>query len=156
MSLLKSLLMPVLILFGLMIGGCSSTSVVSTEVYDEISKIGISIEKGRSEQLYRQELQRMISQNGVQPEAYELRTKITSSTGDNNMVMSASFELYDQSTGETILTHSFSSSASIGGVSSTFGSSQAENHAQERLSLSLAQKTFGQLMLFFSERQHSS
>ncbi len=154
MLLLRSL--TALVLTGFILAGCSTSSVVSNDVYNEISKIGISIDKGRSEQLYRQELQRMISRNGLQPQAYELRTSITSATGDNNMVMTASFELYDQTTGNVILTHSFSSSASIGAVSSSFGSSQAENHAQERLSLNLAQKTFGQLMLFFSDRQSSS
>ena len=136
----------------ILLAGCSSTSVVNTAVYDEISKIGISIDKGRTEQLYRQELQRMINRNGLQDQQYELRSEISSDIGDNNVVMSVKFELYDQSVGEVILSHGFSSSASIGAVSSTFASSQAEDHAQERLSLILAQKTFGHLMLFFSNR----
>ena len=151
MSLLKSFF--ALVSVGFLLTACSSTSVVDKDIYDEISKIGISIDKGRPEQLYRQELQRMISRNGLLDQQYELRSVITSSTGDNNMIMGVSFDLYDQTTGNVILSHSFSSSASIGGVSSTFGSSQAENHARERLSLSLSQKTFGQLMLFFTKRQ---
>ena len=150
MSLLKSLTVAFLSIF--ILAGCSSTSVVDTAVYDEISKIGISIDKGRTEQLYRQELQRMISRNGLQDQQYELRSEISSDIGDNNVVMSVKFVLYDQSVGEEILRHGFSSSASIGAVSSTFASSQAEDHAQERLSLILAQKTFGHLMLFFSNR----
>ena len=153
MSLLKSFF--VVLGASLFLTACSSVSVVDKQVYDEISKIGISIDKGRPEQLYRQELQRMISRNGLQDQRYELRSEITSSTGDNNMIMAVSFDLYDQSTGDVILSHGFSSAASIGGVSSTFGSSQAENHARERLSLSLAQKTFGQLMLYFTKRQNT-
>jgi hypothetical protein len=141
---------------GVFMAGCGPTSMVQTAVYDEISKIGINIDEGRPEQLYRQELQRIINRNGLQPQQYDLNSTITSSIGDNNMVMSVEFELYKQSTGEVILNHSFSSSASIGAVSSSFGSSQAEKHAQERLSLSLAQKTFGHLMLFFSKRLSAS
>ena len=150
MSLLKSF--SAFIFSILILAGCSSTAVVSPEVYSEISKIGISIDKGRAEQLYRQEFQRMISRNGLQDQEYRLSSQISSSVGDNNMVMTVQFELYDQSEGEAILSHSFTSSASIGAVSSSFGSAQAENHAEERLSLSLAQKTYGHLMLFFSQR----
>ena len=150
MSLLKSLF--TVICAGFLLSACSSTALVDQSVYDEISKISVSIDKGRSEQLYRQELERLISRNGLQPERYQLRSKITSSSGDNIMVMVVSFTLYDQETGETVLSHRFSSSASTGGVSSLFGSAQAENHAKERLSLSLAQKTFGQLTLFFSQK----
>ena len=153
MLLLKSL--PAIVFSSFLLLACGSTSVVEKNVYDEISKIGISIDKGRPEQLYRQELQRMISRNGLLPQQYTLRSNISSSTGDNNMIMGISFELYDQNSGEVILTHHFSSSASIGGVPSSFGSSQAENHARERLSFSLAQKTFGQLMLFFTKRQNT-
>lgn len=151
MLLLKSL--SVIVLSSVFLLGCSSASVIEKNVYDEISKIGITIDKGRPEQLYSQELQRMINRNGLLPQQYELRNKISSSIGDNNMIMGVSFQLYDQNSGKTILSHSFSSSASIGGVSSSFGSSQAENHARERLSLSLAQKTFGHLMLFFTKQQ---
>ena len=150
MSLLKTLTAVLFSVF--LLSSCSSTSVVSTDVYNEISKIGISIDEGRAEQLYRQELQRLIARDGLNEQQYDLSSVITSSVGDNNMVMTVSFKLYDQTKGEVILAHSFSSSASIGGVSSSFGSSQAENHAQERLSNSLAQKTFGHLMLFFSKR----
>ena len=46
MSLLKSLTVAFLSIF--LLAGCSSTSVVDTAVYDEISKIGISIDKGRT------------------------------------------------------------------------------------------------------------
>lgn len=151
MSLLKSL--STIIWAGFFLLACSAASVVDKDVYDEVSKIRISIDKGRPEQLYRQELQRLISRNGLLPQQYELRSVISSSTGDNNMIMGVQIELYDQTSGEVILTHSFSSSASIGGVPSIFGSSQAENHARERLSLNLAQKTFGQLILFFTKRQ---
>jgi hypothetical protein len=154
MSLLKSLTVVLCIIF--LMAGCSSASIVQKAVYDEISKIGVNIDDGRPEQLYRQELQRMISRDGLQPQQYDLNSTITSSIGENNMVMSVKFELYDQTSGDVILNHSFSSSASIGAVSSIFGSSQAEKHAQERLSLSLAQKTFGHLTLFFSKRQSDS
>jgi hypothetical protein len=154
MSLLKSFF--AVLFFGFLTVGCGSTSIIQTAVYDEISKIGINIDEGRPEQLYRQELQRIINRNGLQPQQYDLNCTITSSTGNNNMVMSVEFELYDKITGKTILNHGFSSSASIGAVSSSFGSSQAKKHAQERLSLNLAQKTFSHLILFFNKHQSDS
>ena len=147
---LATLILPIIIT----LAGCTSAQI-DPAIYEQISKIQIKIKNGRPEQLYRLELQRLINRNGSLPQQYDLNTEISSSESEDSTTMTVKFTLYDQAKGKNILTKSLSSSASIGAVESRFGEAQARLHAQERLSLTLAQKTFGHLILFFSKQQQT-
>ena len=72
------------------------------------------------------------------------------------MDMTIKYTVYDQTKGEIIINKSVSSSVSIGAVSSEFGEEQAFIHAEERLSINLAQKIYQRLLVFFSQQQPQS
>ncbi len=153
MSLFKSIFptVPALITL-ILLSGCANIGQYSDAVYDELGRVAISTEKSRASQLYRQEFERLTARHGILSPQYRLEVDITSMRGEYDMVMVSAFRLYDVKTGEEITKNSFSSSASIGGVSSLFGEDQATIHAAERLSLNLAQKTYHHLIVFFNRR----
>ncbi|MCE2516380.1 MAG: hypothetical protein J4F41_00805 [Alphaproteobacteria bacterium] len=153
MSLLKSI---VALALAVALAGCANTSRISDDIHAEMGKIMVVTEKGRAEQLFRQEFERLVARHGISDAQYRLETTIASTRGDNNMVMRVQYSLYDRENGTVLTSKTFSSSASIGGVSSTFGSDQATIHARERLSMNLAQKIYNHLILFFTQAKSNS
>jgi len=153
MSLRKpmlNLLIAVIAMLGL--SGCVTSLSVDTQA--QLQQLTITTDDGRTEQLFRQEIERLIGdQSGAR---YDLSASITSSRGDNSMTMTVRYSLYDQEMGEILINKSVSSSASIGGVSSEFGEEQAFLHAEERLSINLAQKVYQRLLLYFTRAASSS
>jgi len=153
MSLRKpilNLLVAVIAMLGL--SGCVTSLSVDTQA--QLQQLTITTDDGRTEQLFRQEIERLIGdQSGAR---YDLSASITSSRGDNSMTMTVRYSLYDQEMGEILINKSVSSSASIGGVSSEFGEEQAFLHAEERLSINLAQKVYQRLLLYFTRAASSS
>lgn len=154
MLLLRSI--SALIFSVFLLSACAGTSFISDAVNQEMGKIRVVTDKGRAEQLFRQEFERLSARHAISDEQYKLNTEISSSRGDNNMVMVVRYSLYDTEMGEVVTSHSFSSSASIGGVSSIFGEDQATVHASERLSKNLAIKVFNHLTLYFTRNLPSS
>ena len=152
-----SLLKPIIALaLALTLAGCANTSLISDDIHAKMGKIAVETERGRAEQLFRQEFERLVGRHGIGEAQYRLETTIVSTRGDNNMVMRVTYSLYNRATGEVMTANSFSSSASIGGVSSTFGSDQATIHARERLSMNLAQKIYNHLILYFRKDASTS
>lgn len=136
--------------------GCSQVAPVEDEVHDKMSQITVTVETGRAEQLFQQEFERLIARKGIADPRYQLDIRISSNRGENSMVMTANYSLYDSQSGTTLTANDFSSSASIGGITSIFGEEQATIHARERLSGRLAQKIYNHLILFFTKDLASS
>ena len=132
--------------------GCVST--IDDQTYNEISMITVKTPEGRVEQLFQKELERLIKPQS--DSRYGLSARISSSRGDTSMAMTIKYTVYDQTKGEIIINKSVSSSVSIGAVSSEFGEEQAFIHAEERLSINLAQKIYQRLLVFFSQQQTQS
>ena len=132
--------------------GCVST--IDDQTYNEISMITVKTPEGRVEQLFQKELERLIKPQS--DSRYDLSARISSSRGDTSMAMTIKYTVYDQTKGEIIINKSVSSSVSIGAVSSEFGEEQAFIHAEERLSINLAQKIYQRLLVFFSQQQTQS
>jgi len=134
------------------LNGCVSSLPV--DVQQQLQQLTINTTEGRTEQLFRQEMERLIGERiGSR---YDLSATITSSRSDNSMTMRVQYSLYDQEIGEILISKSVSSSASIGGVSSEFGEEQAFLHAEERLSINLAQKVYKRLLLYFTREAAAS
>jgi hypothetical protein len=153
MSLRKPMLNLLIAVFAMLsLSGCVTSLSVDTQA--QLQQLTITTDDGRTEQLFRQEIERLIGdQSGAR---YDLSASITSSRGDNSMTMTVRYSLYDQEMGEILINKSVSSSASIGGVSSEFGEEQAFLHAEERLSINLAQKVYQRLLLYFTRAASSS
>lgn len=153
MSLRKPMLnLLIAVIAMLSLSGCVTSLSVDTQA--QLQQLTITTDDGRTEQLFRQEIERLIGdQSGAR---YDLSASITSSRGDNSMTMTVRYSLYDQEMGEILINKSVSSSASIGGVSSEFGEEQAFLHAEERLSINLAQKVYQRLLLYFTRAASSS
>ena len=132
--------------------GCVTS--IDDQTYNEISMITVKTPEGRVEQLFQKEIERLIKPQS--DSRYDLSARISSSRGDNSMAMTIRYTVYDQTKGEIIINKSVSSSVSIGAVSSEFGEEQAFIHAEERLSINLAQKIYQRLLVFFSQQQPQS
>jgi hypothetical protein len=153
MSLRKPMLNLLIAVFAMLsLSGCVTSLSMDTQA--QLQQLTITTDDGRTEQLFRQEIERLIGdRSGTR---YDLSASITSSRGDNSMTMTVRYSLYDQEMGEILINKSVSSSASIGGVSSEFGEEQAFLHAEERLSINLAQKVYQRLLLYFTRAASSS
>ena len=149
MSLLKSI---VTVIAVIMLAGCVTT--IPDQTYSALSSVKVSAKEGRAEQLFQKEMNRLIKPDDTN--RYDLSVQISSSRGSNSMAMTINYTLYDQSQGKIVVKKSVSSSASIGAVSSEFGEEQAFIHAEERLSINLAQKIYQRLMVYFGQQHQAS
>ena len=154
MLLLKKIVAVLVLTIASTMALTACVTTIDDQTYSEVSMITVKTPEGRVEQLFRQEIDRLIKPQG--DARYDLSAKITSSRGDNSMAMSINYTVYDQTKGEIIINKSISSSVSIGAVSSEFGEEQAFIHAEERLSINLAQKIYQRLLVFFSQQQQQS
>lgn len=154
MLLLNRLLVKISLIFALLsvLSGCIAT--VPDQAYSSLKGVQVSTAEGRVEQLFRYEMNRLIKPN--QSNQYDLSVTISSSRRNNRMDMTINYTVYDQSKGEIVVKKSVSSSASIGAVTSDFGKEQAYIHAEERLSINLAQKIYQRLLVYFSQPQSAS
>ena len=154
MLLLKKIAAVLALAIASTMGLTACISTIDDQTYSEISMITVKTSEGRVEQLFRQEIDRLIKPQSNS--RYDLSAQISSSRGDNSMAMTIRYTVYDQTKGEIIINKSVSSSASIGAVSSEFGEEQAFIYAEERLSINLAQKIYQRLLVFFSQQQPQS
>ena len=130
--------------------GCVATDPSSSAYREELGKISVSADNSRMSQLYTQKLNRLLNRHVRGEGQYDLNASLKSSDSDDVVNMSATISLYDRNLGKTVATKSLSSSASIGAVSSLFGSEEAKRHARERLAGYLADKSYHYLLLHFA------
>ena len=130
--------------------GCEAAGPSVTTYREELAKVTVSAGNSRIGQLYSHKLDHLLNRHGNGESRYELNVTLNSSESSDAVTMSAAISLYDRSTGETIATKSLNSSASVGAVSSLYGSEEAKRHASERLAGHLADKSYHYLLLHFS------
>ena len=82
MSLRKPMLNLLIAVFAMLsLSGCVTSLLVDTQA--QLQQLTITTDDGRTEQLFRQEIERLIGdQSGAR---YDLSASITSSRGDNSM-----------------------------------------------------------------------
>ncbi len=151
-----------LVLFTLVVSGCSDVGIrqLDSGIQKKLKMIAVEDISSRNGQLYSRELRNLIHIGGKTNEKYLLTTKISvNSSGTlsaagagstlKRMTTVAAFTLYDKESGKKLLIGSVTGDASFGTVSSLFGQSKAESHAQERLAILLAQRVVRRLQLYF-------
>ena len=155
MSLSRSIVVVRAALAGLAVlwlAGCASGSSVSQAYKAELGEIEVATDNSRISQLYRQKLNRLLDRYEPSDIRYKLDIGLSTTESDTSVSMTATLLLYDRSIGETVLTRSMNSSASIGAVPSLYGSEEAKRHARERLAGQLAEESYHFLMLHFSRQ----
>lgn len=133
----------------LVLASCATSSVDEAGKHAALGEVTLSITNDRIGQLYRQQLNRTLSRHGHTGSRYELSVSLNSNDGDDAVDMVAAMSLYDRSVGKIITRKTLHASASVGAVSSLYGSEEAKRHARERLAAQLASKTYQYLMLYF-------
>jgi len=157
MSWLKQISMGVLLLI------TASCSVVPTDGNDgqislfdpRLGQISVENQTGRTEQIFRQQLERLLARSGSGETIYHLKAMISTSYPTDAVDMTAHITLYDQLEGREVMNFSIMTSASVGAVTSLFGSEEAKANARERLAASLAEKTYHRLFLYFNANDSS-
>ena len=124
-----------------------------------LRKIELSEAQSRSEQLFRQTLERQIGSTDTDTR-YQLSYSLTgasqstlsasgSSSTLNNTKMSVNYSLEDNETGNQ-LTHGFiSATVTSGNITSHYGTDVSARFAAERLVGLLAERTYQKLQLYF-------
>ena len=136
----------------LALAGCVATHPSSSAYRGELGGISVSAGDSRMSQLYTQQLNRLLARHDTGESLYQLDVDLKSSESSDAVTMSAAISLYDRKEGRTVDVKSLSSSASIGAVSSLYGSEEAKRHARERLAGHLADKSYHYLLLYFSRK----
>jgi len=129
----------------------SGTSPDTSRFDPRLGQIIVDTDSGRTEQIFRQRLERLLARSGTVEPLYRLATQISTSYPTDAVDMTARVTLYDQKEGVDLLTISLKASASVGAVTSLFGSEEAKANARERLAAHLAEKTYQRLLLYFSQ-----
>ena len=140
----------------LTLAGCSTTHPSSSAYREELGGVSITVDTSRIGQLYSQKLNLLLNRHHRSGDLYELDVSLNSAESSDVVTMSAHISLYDRNQGKTIATKSLSSSASIGAVTSLYGSEEAKRHARERLAGHLADKSYHFLLLHFSRNAEAN
>ena len=141
-----------LALLALITSACGASLSERHQLDAALGQIEVKTGGDREGQLFRHEIERLLSRSPAGETRYELNTSIRLTYPKDAVDMIVSIELYDQQTGQNVLQKTLQSSASVGGVASLYGSEAAKNNARERLSISSAQKAYRYLMLYFSRQ----
>ena len=141
-----------LCLCGFVLSGCGATLSEKSPAYAMLGQVTVSTDGTRQGQVFRQEMERLLSRHDAAGKRYALSASITASYPDDAVNMNVALRLYDQQTGNDVLSKSIVSSASVGGVASLYGSEAAKNNALERLAINSAQKAYRYLMLHFTQQ----
>ena len=141
-----------LALLALIISACGASFSERHQLDAALGQIEVNTSNDREGQLFRHEMERLLSRSPAGDARYELNTSIRLTYPKDAVDMIVRIQLYDQQTGENVLNKTLRSSASVGGVASLYGSEAAKNNARERLSISSAQKAYRYLMLYFSRQ----
>ena len=141
-----------LALLALIVSACGASLSERHQLDAALGQIEVKTGGDREGQLFRHEIERLLSRSPAGETRYELNTSIRLTYPKDAVDMIVRIELYDQQTGQNVLQKTLQSSASVGGVASLYGSEAAKNNARERLAISSAQKAYRYLMLYFSRQ----
>jgi len=120
-----------------------------------LGQISVETQTGRTEQIFHQQLERLLARSGRAEKVYHLKAMISTSYPTDAVDMTAHITLYDQLEGREVMNFSIMTSASVGAVTSLFGSEEAKANARERLAASLAEKAYQRLFLYFNGNDSS-
>ena len=159
---LRSFRLGSIILYGLIFAGCSDVTIrqLGTENLQNLQQIAVQNVPGREGQLYGRELRKLLHIGGKGVENYNLISSISVSASSTlsvqgasstlkKMTMTATFNLRDLTTGESLIADSITADATLGAVTSLYGQDKSETHARERLAILLAQRVVRRLQLYF-------
>ena len=145
----------------LFLSACSLNAIseVNQLTDSHLRKIDIVEPQSRSEQLFRQTLERKIGTTETD-KRYQLSYKLTgasqsslsasgSSSTLNNTRMSVNYSLKDNETGDQLTYGSISATATSGSITSHYGKDVSAQFASERLVGLLAERTYQRLQLYF-------
>jgi hypothetical protein len=138
-----------------MLAGCSSIERLDSGNVSALGQISVSTGSSRSDQIFRHNINRYLDRHVVQDIRYTLTTRISESQSDSAVSMNIAFELYDQTSGETVLSDSISLSATFGAVSSLYGQDKAATFSTERLAMQLSDKVYLRLLAYFNNPEIS-
>jgi hypothetical protein len=159
---LRSFRLGGIILCGLILTNCGDITVrqLGTKNLQNLQQIAVNDAPGRAGQLYGRELRKLLHIGGKGVENYNLISSISVSASSTlsvqgtsstlkKMTMTASFNLRDLTSGETLFADSITADATLGTVTSFYGQDKSETHARERLAILLAQRVVRRLKLYF-------
>jgi len=151
-----------IILCGLILSNCGDVNIrqLGTKNLKNLQQIAVRDASGREGQLYGRKLRKLLHIGGKAVENYELVSSISFSASSalsvqgasstlKKMTMTASFDLRDLTSGETLITDNITTDATLGAVTSLYGQDKSETHARERLAILLAQRVVRRLQLYF-------
>ncbi len=158
---INSTLLFCLLALGLFLSACSlkTNGEVNQITESYLRKIDIVESQSRSEQLFRQTLERKIGTIDTD-KRYRLSYSLTgasqsslsasgSSSTLNNTRMSVNYSLEDNETGDQLTYGSISATATSGSITSHYGKDVSAKFASERLVGLLAERTYQKLQLYF-------
>ena len=159
---LRSFRLCSIILCGLILTNCGDVTIrqLGTKNLQNLQQIAVKDVSGREGQLYSRELRKLLHIGGKAVENYELISSISfcassalsvqgASSTLNRISMTASFDLRDLTSGESLIADSITADATLGAVTSLYGQDKSETHARERLAILLAQRVVRRLQLYF-------
>ena len=159
---MRSFRLGIIMLCGLILTNCGDVNVrqLDTRNLQNLQQIAVKEVSGREGQLYSRELRKLLHISGKAVENYELISSLSFSASSalsvqgtsstlKKMSMTASFDLRDLTTGESLIADSITADATLGAVTSLYGQDKSETHARERLAILLAQRVVRRLQLYF-------
>ena len=151
-----------IIFFALILGACSGVNIqqLGRDNQSKLQEIAVIDINTRVGQLYGRELRKLLHIGGKLNEKYQLTSTINTTSSSTlsvqgaasslkKMSMTATFQLSDSKTGETLFTHVVVGDATLGASTSFYGQDRSEAHARERLAILLAQRVVRRLQLYF-------
>ena len=151
-----------IILCGLILTNCSDVTIrqLGTKNLQNLQQVAVNEASGRESQLHGRELRKLLHIGGKGVEKYNLISSISVSASSTlsvqgasstlkKMTMTASFELRNLASSETLVIDRVTADATLGAVTSLYGQDQSETHARERLAILLAQRVVRRLQLYF-------
>ena len=135
-----------------LISGCSSVERLNPDDVNALGQIDVTTASQRSDQIFRQNLNLLLARHPQGDIRYRLISSISQSQSDTSTTVKLTYALYDQKTGETVISESLSLNATFGAVSSLYGQDIAATQAQERLAKQLSEQVYMELLAYFTNR----
>lgn len=147
----------------LLLSGCSGLEIKSLgqALYERDAVVNVVQSSGRIGQLYSRQLRSRLAYVDASA-THSVSSSLSVSSSSTLAVRGSSSDLKkktmttkifvtDLATGEVVLSDSLSASATLGTVSAQFAQLRSDRHADERLSLLLADRVAARLHLFFTQ-----
>ena len=135
-----------------LISGCSSVERLNPDDVNALGQIDVTTASQRSDQIFRQNLNLLLARHPQGDIRYRLTSSISQNQSDTSTTVILTYALYDQKTGETVITERLSLNATFGAVSSLYGQDIAATQAQERLAKQLSEQVYMELLAYFTNR----